>query len=89
MLHDRKMLQSLSVHPGACSDQDNDNEGEQKETTRRQREIINKCLKKTLKFLLFNYLFIHRGFVNIFQFKNLFFTFIGFDDTKLLHCNPE
>lgn len=50
MLHDRKMLQSLSVHPGACSDQDNDNEGEQKETTRRQREIINKCLKKTLKF---------------------------------------
>lgn len=49
MLHDRKMLQSLSVHPGACSDQDNDNEGEQKETTRRQREIINKCLKKNSK----------------------------------------
>lgn len=49
MLHDRKMLQSLSVHPGACSDQDNDNEGEQKETTRRQREIINKCFKKNSK----------------------------------------
>lgn len=57
--------------------------GEQKETTRRQREIINKCLKKPLKFLLFNYLFIHRGFVNIFQLNNLFCTFIGFGDTNL------